>query len=604
MSTHVLRTSAAGLFAFAAATLTVAQSASPLPLSSSDLLWRADVTDGAVQSIELHTAANGAVVFDLELAGELRAVELYPHSVRSADYQLLIQGADGTLRPGPATAPSTYRGVVEGFPNSSVAASVIDGRVRATLLLSEELPIHELQAARDFDSEAAPAEYLLFEADDVLPKHGTCALDEHPLAPEGFASVQDSNEDEAEGETGGGGGVEFDFQVCKIACDADYEFFVLNDSSVVLTEADIENVINGVSNIYEKETEILYEISTIIVRDYEDDPYTQNQAGNLLTKFRNYWNNNHKDINRDIAHLFTGRDLAGTTIGIASLGVICNKTAGYGLSQSRYSLNMANRRALTAHELGHNWNSPHCDGDSDCAIMCSGVGGCINNSKTFGVAAEKKILKTKDTVTCLSEPAPPAQPMLLSVDPPTVSAFEGGTVTVTGSDLKYVIDVRVGDKVLNETEYTPLSSTAVQLNDAVLWNLGEVAVQITTLGGSSEPVMLQVEAPEPYDLVAPTYGTSAPYELKWSGQPNSIYLLEFSESPASIVAKGFDILATPSLIMQGVLTEAGTGSLLVPQHPFTAYIRLYIQTLFFTDGDFCFEAGSDIEDTQFLPYQQ
>lgn len=604
MSTHVLRTSAAGLFAFAAATFTAAQTASPLPLSSTDLLWRADVTEGEVQTIELHSGPSGSLRFDLHLAGQVRAVDLFPHSVRSADYQLLIQGADGSLRPGPVTTPSTYRGVVEGFPDSSVAASVVDGKLRATVVLSEELPIQEVQAARDFDPQAGAAEYLVFESADVLPKHGTCAMDEQPLVPESFASVLEVEDDGAAPEGGGGGDPEFDFQVCKIACDADFEFFELNDSSVVLTEADIEAVINGVSNIYEKETEILYEISTIVVRDYEDDPYTQNNAGNLLTKFRNYWNNNHKDINRDIAHLFTGRDLAGTTIGIASLGVICNKTAGYGLSQSRYSLNMANRRALTAHELGHNWNSPHCDGDPDCAIMCSGVGGCINNGKTFGVASEKKILKTKNTVTCLSEPAPPAQPMLIGVDPPVVNAFEGGTVTISGSDLKYLIDVQVGDKVLSDTEYTALSSTAIQLHDAVLWNLGEVAVQVTTLGGTSEPVMLEVEAAEPNTLIAPTYGTSAPYELKWSGQSHSIYLLEFSTSPASIVAKGFDILATPGLIMSGVLTEAGTSSLLVPKHPFTSITKLYIQTLYFTDGDFCFEAGTGIEDTLFLPYQQ
>lgn len=82
-----------------------------------------------------------------------------------------------------------------------------------------------------------------------------------------------------------------------------------------------------------------------------------------MDEFRSYWLNNESSVTRDMASLMTGRDLDGSTIGLAFTGVVCTNAA-YGLSQSRYTTNAVNRIALTAHEVGHNWSSPHCDAES------------------------------------------------------------------------------------------------------------------------------------------------------------------------------------------------------------------------------------------------
>jgi hypothetical protein len=60
---------------------------------------------------------------------------------------------------------------------------------------------------------------------------------------------------------------------------------------------------------------------------------------------------------KGLAHLFTGRDMDGSTVGRAYLGVLCSRSFGYGINQN---LNNATTSALVfAHELGHNFAANH-----------------------------------------------------------------------------------------------------------------------------------------------------------------------------------------------------------------------------------------------------
>jgi hypothetical protein len=76
---------------------------------------------------------------------------------------------------------------------------------------------------------------------------------------------------------------------------------------------------------------------------------------------------------------------------------------GYGLSQSRFTTQLASRVGLTSHEVGHNWNASHCDGDSDCRIMCSGLGGCAGSVTSFGTRSISTISSFRDGRSCLSQ---------------------------------------------------------------------------------------------------------------------------------------------------------------------------------------------------------
>jgi len=135
-------------------------------------------------------------------------------------------------------------------------------------------------------------------------------------------------------------------------------------------------VMAGISTIYERDVLLTYELTQVIIRTtLASNPYTTSDPSALLGQVQAEWNTNQQGVQRDVAHLWTGRNMFGSTIGIAFLGTICTGSA-YGADQIRFTSNFNSRVGLFAHELGHNWNAPHCNGLGECRIMCSGLGGC------------------------------------------------------------------------------------------------------------------------------------------------------------------------------------------------------------------------------------
>ena len=115
-----------------------------------------------------------------------------------------------------------------------------------------------------------------------------------------------------------------------------------------------------VNFIYARDLLMRHITSTVIVRTSEPDPYTTKDPFALLNRFRDEWNANQVGTPRDTAHLVTGRQMDGNIIGLAWVGVVCNLPWAYALSEFNFSF--ATHVTLIAHEVGHNWNAPHCDG--------------------------------------------------------------------------------------------------------------------------------------------------------------------------------------------------------------------------------------------------
>jgi len=210
------------------------------------------------------------------------------------------------------------RGEVVGQPESIVsAAQGVDGLTAMihcgdrTTWIVEPIPMRLRQGRRSL--------HVSYRMQDRLPVGGKC----------GTANVPEAKPPEVQFAPAGAF-VAPRFHYAKIAFDSEVEYY---RGTVEGTMNAIEALLNSVDAIYTRDVQISYVLTAIVVRTTEPDPYHGDNATNLLEQFRTHWNANHTAIDRDVAHLLTGRDLDGSTIGIAHLGTICLRPAySYGLS--------------------------------------------------------------------------------------------------------------------------------------------------------------------------------------------------------------------------------------------------------------------------------
>lgn len=354
------------------------------------------------------------------LDGGVYTLELAPASVRSPDFRVFVDDGSGSLVEVPAPIEQTYRGRVVEIPGSRVAASI--GAHMTAQIISNDDPDDGwyIQPLADVFQGVPNDVYVVYPGVATRATGYTCggALD-HP-ENEGFRGI-DLQSGAPRGSI---------LHTAEVAYDADFQFYQQNGSSQANTIADIQNVQNGVNTVYERDCDVTFVITQIIIRTSSaTNPYTSNDAGTLLDEFRAHWRANHTNVPRDVAHLMTGRNTGGV-LGVAWLSSVCSTNLGYGLSRSRFTTNYASRVALTAHEKGHNFSAPHCDGQSACRIMCSGLGGCSGlGLPDFGVSASG-IASYAAGRPCLDHGPPTNEPPSVTITTPVTGsvANQGATL--------------------------------------------------------------------------------------------------------------------------------------------------------------------------------
>lgn len=141
---------------------------------------------------------------------------------------------------------------------------------------------------------------------------------------------------------------------------ADFEAFGVHGGS---TEAAILTRISNVDGIYSQQVEVQINPFVDVFTDDASDPFTdENIAGDLLDEVASFRFGSQEQRGYGLTHLYTGRDLQGTTAGIAFVNVLCHPSAGAGLSEIGMSPTLD--ALVAAHEIGHNFGADH-DGDPD-----------------------------------------------------------------------------------------------------------------------------------------------------------------------------------------------------------------------------------------------
>ena len=343
------------------------------------------LTDVTVQDLDLPDAM-GPFAVELELGDLPFTLNVKPHTVRTLGYQLYEDNGNGLILHSPGEI-NTFRGEALEDPGSIVSGALLpDGFYAKVMLTNGEMywvePLAGKSQQADFDDHA------VYDQADVLPSFGVCASDR--LADVGEPDFQEK------GETGPAASSLL--KVAELGCDADFQFY--NQYGTVSgVENRINLVINTMNTQYEDEVGIRHDISVIIVRTSNGaGGYTSTDPGVLLDQFKTEWTTNQAGQPRDVGHLFTGKNLNGSVIGVAWLGVICNFNFGYGLVQSNCCGSLACATDLSAHELGHNWDADHCS--------CSGW--TMNPSLTCAnrfhdTSTEPDIINHRDSRSCLDD---------------------------------------------------------------------------------------------------------------------------------------------------------------------------------------------------------
>ncbi len=482
-----------------------------------DLLAALHLRDGTVQSLTFDHR-DGVVTTNVLLDGTLRRLELRPHDLRAPDFKLLVDDGKG-LTEVPAPPSVTYRGRVAGVDAAPVAASLIAGRLTATVHVDGKTfgiqPLHDALPGSPADL------HLVYRASAYDGPQYTCGVTDFmqrrlsvPPPPSGLVTTTRTGT----------------IDVCEIALDADEPYYRQLGGSTTAVQNDLMTVMNAIDVIYQRDCEITYTITAIIVRT--TPTYFASQPSDLLNAFSYRWNNQHTGVQRDVAHLFTGRALTSSVIGIAELGVVCAIASAYALSWSRYTTNFSARVALTAHELGHNWAANHCNTSSSCAIMCSRLGGCSGILTGFSPAVAAGILAFRNTLFCVPSSGPP--PTLTSATPSTTPSHAPPIVTLRGQELDTVLILRIGGQ---QVGFSIVDPTTIQLRPPSPFPIGTHPVVAINRRSPSNSLTLNITGNHPSQITTPVFflrGTPAPILVHTDAGWQSTLLASSSLQPSTV----------------------------------------------------------------------
>lgn len=278
----------------------------------------------------------------------------------------------------------------------------------------------------------------------------------------------------------------------EIATDADYEYVTASGDSAAANAA-ILSVLNGVSGIYETELGINLSVSYQHSWTTSSDPFTTSDAATLLDQFYSHWESNLRSGHTyDVAHLFTGRSLNDSTIGIAYMNAAC-RSYGYGLSERQGSITLDT--PLAAHEIGHNLGADHdsCTSGSSW-IMCPML---VPGANRFSSGSKTQIANYTASISCLGtsggapSPAPPTNnlPPVLSpigaksINENQVLQFNLSASDPDGDTISYSITPITGASLSGSTfTYRPTYSTVSGGKSSTVVTITFTAVD--TLGAS------------------------------------------------------------------------------------------------------------------------
>jgi len=313
---------------------------------------------------------------------------------------------------------SVLRGRIDGRSGSWARIVLANGQPRGMLYDGNELLAIEPAA----DPGGAPR---IFRLADLLIEPGamSCGVDSEPATGQQMVEALVA---------------EFEPPVGRAAgAVEEIEIGALGDSVFAAAHGDpvqeILTRINNVDGIFSAELGIQITVpNNPTVFNDASDPFTATtNPDDLLTELRDFRANSAAQQQLGLTHLFTGRTLNGSTVGIAFIGVLCDTQFGVGLSESTGGVTVDS--LIAAHEIGHNFGASH-DGEAggSCPLEPPNdfiMATRVNGNPEFSGCSKSVMLDEAANAACIQ--ALPALDMRITSFEQPETILLGNTLSLT-----------------------------------------------------------------------------------------------------------------------------------------------------------------------------
>ncbi|HYX28575.1 MAG TPA: M12 family metallo-peptidase [Pyrinomonadaceae bacterium] len=301
-------------------------------------------------------------------------LQLEPTDLRGPNYRAEETDADGVKRTTAMPDISTYKGNVSSIWGSDARFTVLDNKIEGMIVTPGQSFF--LEPAQKYSAAAAPTDYLLYTAQDVRSDITRVCGD--TLEEQISSGARQIQSNATAGDTPA---VFSPMKVVEIATESDLEYTNALGGAAPANN-DILSIMNSINAIYQRDIGMTFTVT------YQHawttaDPFGAGglSASAVLNAFTNYWNQNPPAPQHDVSHLWTGKSLTDAN-GVAWEGVVCRDPShAYGISDRETIAPF--RVTIPAHELGHNFNASHCDGQSGCDNTIMVAVQNQNNTSTF-----------------------------------------------------------------------------------------------------------------------------------------------------------------------------------------------------------------------------
>lgn len=297
-----------------------------------------------------------------------------------------------------------YRGQVEGASGSWARLSVADGKIQGMLWDGAELyviePLEDLQSALPANTSANPNASAIFRLKDVVMTSGvaSCGADASSAPSKGSDAYNSMLAElkgsptlmQAAGAT----------KRLEISALGDGLFMSRFENETSARE-EILRRMNNIDGIFSAQLGVEIAVASI---DIGDSLSATTSPSSLLDELGDLRKRSARLNSRGLTHLFTGRNLDGSTVGIAFVGSVCDRKYGAGLTESGSGRWIES--LIAAHEIAHSLGAPH-DGDASeaCASVSSNqylMASAINGNDKFSTCSVNVMQSRVASASCIT----------------------------------------------------------------------------------------------------------------------------------------------------------------------------------------------------------